>query len=122
MESRGNNASYPMQGRDYVRSSLNWGPTTFINSVGKTYGWHRQRRGTFADEFHTYTLEWTDKFIRAYVDNRNKMMFEINLNEPFFKRGDYPATAMNGSTEIMITNPWQYAGNNAAPFDQGIFY
>ncbi|KAJ7479683.1 hypothetical protein FB451DRAFT_1365419 [Mycena latifolia] len=45
MEARENGPSYPKQGINYVRSSLNWGPATFLNVVAKTYGWTTKRRG-----------------------------------------------------------------------------
>ncbi|KAJ7262534.1 hypothetical protein C8J57DRAFT_1335300 [Mycena rebaudengoi] len=54
MEARGNAPSYPRQGVNYVRSSLNWGPTTFLNAVAKTYNYLPWRRGRFDDGFHTY--------------------------------------------------------------------
>ncbi|KAI0050641.1 glycoside hydrolase family 16 protein [Auriscalpium vulgare] len=58
MDSRGNSPSYPAQGINYVRGSLNWGPLTWLNAVAKTYGWWTVRR---------YALEWTDEFLRIYV-------------------------------------------------------
>jgi hypothetical protein len=46
-----------------VRSSLNWGPTTFLNAVAKTYNYWPWRRGRFDDGFHTYVLEWDEQFM-----------------------------------------------------------
>ncbi|KAI5116894.1 hypothetical protein M0805_004162 [Coniferiporia weirii] len=121
MEARGNAPSYPKQGRNYVRSSLNWGPTTFINSVAKTFGWWRERHSQYSDKFNTYTLEWNEKFIRMYVNDRNTPMLQLKFNKPFFERGNYPKTVVNGTTEIVLENPWQDAGDNAAPFDQAFY-
>ncbi|THH03826.1 hypothetical protein EW145_g5982 [Phellinidium pouzarii] len=121
MEARGNAPSYPAQGRNYVRSSLNWGPTTFINSVAKTFGWWRERHFAYSDGFHKYTLEWNEEFLRCYVDDRNTDMLQLKFNKPFFERGDYPQTVINGSAEIPLTNPWVNAGDNAAPFDQQFY-
>lgn len=42
----------------------------------------------------------------------------MRFNEPFFKRGDFPATTLNGSTPVAVQNPW-INGTNATPFDQG---
>jgi len=79
------------------------------------------RRKTFADDFHTYTLEWTDEFIRVYVDSRIQRMLDLSFaKESFFKRGDYPQNVFNGTQEISITNPWAGRGNNA-PFDQPFY-
>ena len=65
MESRGNGPKYPKQGSNFVRGSLNWGPTTWINEVWRTFGFWSERRSSYADGFHTYVLEWTPKFLCA---------------------------------------------------------
>lgn len=31
----------------------------------------------------------------------------------------FPSTTINGSTEVVVTNPWAVSGNSSAPFDQG---
>jgi len=63
MEARGNGPSYPKQGTNVVRGSLNWGPMSELNRVWKTYGWWAMRRGTFAQDFHTYAVEWDQDFM-----------------------------------------------------------
>jgi hypothetical protein len=52
-----------VRGNNVVRGSLNWGPLTWINKVALTYSFWTMRRKSYADDFHTYTLEWTDKFL-----------------------------------------------------------
>jgi len=44
-------------------------------------------------------------------------MLELSFNEPFFTRGDFPSVVVNGSTPIVLQNPW-VNGTNATPFDQ----
>lgn len=44
-------------------------------------------------------------------------MLQVSFNEPFFTRGDFPAVVENGSTPIVLQNPW-VNGTNATPFDQ----
>ncbi|KAJ3709737.1 glycoside hydrolase family 16 protein [Lentinula guzmanii] len=56
MEARGNGPSYPKQGTDYVRGSLNW--------------------------------------------------LELNINEAFWDRGDFPAVVQNGSEVVALQDPW----------------
>jgi hypothetical protein len=51
------------RGQNYVRGSIHWGPLTWLNQVTKTVGYWSERRGSYADKFHTYTLEWTEKFM-----------------------------------------------------------
>jgi hypothetical protein len=63
MEARGNGPSYPKQGNNYVRGSLNWGPSSFLNAVSKTYGWWNMRRASYDQAFHTYALEWTEDWL-----------------------------------------------------------
>ena len=63
MEARGNPRSYTAQGVDFVRGSLNWGPLTWLNENFRTFGWWQARRRTFNQDFHTYVLEWDDKFM-----------------------------------------------------------
>ncbi|KAJ7244228.1 hypothetical protein C8J57DRAFT_1725658 [Mycena rebaudengoi] len=68
MAARGNGPSYPKQGVNYVHSSLNWGPTTFLNAVALTFGSWPWRRGRFDSGLHTYVLEWDEWFLRVYID------------------------------------------------------
>ncbi|KAG6380018.1 glycoside hydrolase family 16 protein [Boletus reticuloceps] len=117
MEARGNARSYPNQGVDYVRGSLNWGPLSFLNAYYKTFGWWTQRRTDYGEAFHTYVLEWTPSFLRIYVDSRLNYMLQLSFNEPFFTRGNFPSVVENGSTPIVLQNPW-VNGTNATPFDQ----
>ncbi|KAG9225654.1 hypothetical protein CCMSSC00406_0007511 [Pleurotus cornucopiae] len=120
MEARGNGPSYPAQGTNFVRSSLNWGPFSWLNGVWKTYGWARNRYRSYDMDYHTYTLEWTEDFIRMSVDSRLRHMLEIAINTPFFDRGDFPPVVQNGSSTIVLQNPW-INGTKAAPFDQRFY-
>lgn len=54
---------------------------------------------------------------RIYVDSRLNYMLQLSFNEPFFTRGDFPPVVENGSTPIVLENPW-VNGTNATPFDQ----
>lgn len=54
---------------------------------------------------------------RIYVDSRLHHMLELNINEAFWDRGDFPAVVQNGSEVVALENPWAN-GTNAAPFDQ----
>lgn len=120
MESRGNAPSYKAQGRDYVRGSLNWGPFTWLNGVGRTFGWWNTRRASYDEGFHTYAVEWTADFIRIYVDTRLHFMLDISFDEPFFTRGDFPPFVVNGSETIATPDPWLNA-SFAAPFDRPFY-
>lgn len=54
---------------------------------------------------------------RIYVDSRLTYMLDVTFNEPFFTRGGFPSVVENGSTPIVLENPW-VNGTNATPFDQ----
>jgi hypothetical protein len=131
MEARGNGPSYPAQGFNFVRSTLTWGPLPAVTA--RLFGWQSLKRSSYAQNFHTYTLEWTENFIKIYVDSRLKNMVLLQVDKKqqtnggfFWKRGNFPFTANNNSaTEIVVPNPWTTAtvqnATNAAPFDQREF-
>ncbi|KIK58092.1 glycoside hydrolase family 16 protein [Collybiopsis luxurians FD-317 M1] len=133
VESRGNGISYTAHGANYVQGALNWGPTPELNSVSKSYSWWSDKRVPFSRDFHTYVLEWTTSFIRIYVDTRLHTLLEYQFNEPFFEKGDYPDTIVNGTNGQVQTlqDPWvdpatgqpkESAKNRwSAPFDQEFY-
>ena len=111
----------PPRGVDYIRGSLNWGPFTWLNGVGKTFGWWTNRRQTFADDFHTFAMEWSPEFIRLYVDSHLTHTLFLKFNEPFFERGDFPPIVQNDTNFIATPNPWKDGTKNVAPFDQPFY-
>jgi beta-glucanase (GH16 family) len=126
MEARGNAQSYAAQGVNFVRSSLNYGPLAGLQT--HIVGWWQEKRFTYAEDFHTYSLEWTPDWMRLYVDTRLQAMLNLKMTgkggKSFFNRGDYPPTAHNGSdTEVVVGNIWapNGVGNAAAPFDQEFY-
>ena len=123
MEARGNAPSYPGQGVNFVRSSLNYGVLDSVRT--HIFGWWSQKQSGYDQDFHTYAMEWTPDWMRFYVDSRLQAMMNLKITgkggKDFFKRGEYPATATNGSqVAVVIENIWeQQGGSAAAPFDQG---
>ncbi|KAF9039187.1 concanavalin A-like lectin/glucanase domain-containing protein [Panaeolus papilionaceus] len=120
MEARGNGPSYPKQGSDFVRGSLNWGPLTWLNGVSKTFGWWHLRRGSYDQDFHTYALEWDKDFMRIYVDTRLHHMLDLRVKRSFFELGNFPGVVQNGTDAVILTNPWVNA-TKSAPFDQPFY-
>ena len=99
-----------------MRSTLAWGPLPSL--VARLYGWQARKRAPFAAGFHTYALEWTPDFVRAYVDSRLHAMLDLRVGDKggFWAAGKFPATAVNGSAEVVVQDPYQ--GSASAPFDQ----
>lgn len=107
-----------------MRGSLNWGPFTWLNGVSKTYGWWSQRRQSYASSFHTYSVEWTEKFILIYFDTWLHHMLTVSFDEPFFERGEFPPLVANGSQTVQTPNLWANAtgqDRNAAPFNKPFY-
>ncbi|PIL27287.1 hypothetical protein GSI_10434 [Ganoderma sinense ZZ0214-1] len=125
VESRGNGLSYPAQGSNFVRASLNYGVLPAVQT--HLFGWWSQKRASYDQDFHVYTLEWTPSWMRFSVDSRLQSMMDIQITgkhgKDFFDRGHYPATATNGSSvAVVVNNIWQEAGGSAAaPFDQQFY-
>ncbi|TBU51249.1 concanavalin A-like lectin/glucanase domain-containing protein [Dichomitus squalens] len=96
MESRGNGISYPAQGSNFVRSMLDYGVLASVQT--HIFGWWSQKRSSYGDGFHVYSLEWTPDWMRFYVDSRLEAMMNLKITgkggKDFFKRGHYPATAV----------------------------
>jgi len=120
MEARGNSPSYPAQGTNYVRSSLNYGPLSTI--LAQIYGWQSQKRASYDQAFHIYTLEWTDSWMRASVDSKILATLDVTLQgkggKSFWDRGKFPPTAQNGSTQVVVEKIYQ---TPSAPFDQNFY-
>lgn len=125
MEARGNSPSYPGQGVNVVRSSLNYGPLESVQT--HIFGWWSQKQSSYDKDFHVYTMEWTPDWMRFYVDSRLQAMVNLKITgkggKDFFKRGNYPGTATNGSSvAVVVENIWeQQGGSAAAPFDQDFY-
>ncbi|KAG5636254.1 hypothetical protein H0H81_008633 [Sphagnurus paluster] len=119
-ESRGNGLRYTAHGSNYVQGTLNWGPAQGLNGADKTYSWWTDKRKKFSSDFHTYSLEWTEDFLRISVDTRLHTLLDLRFDTPFFKRGQFPEVVYNGSSLTALQNPW-INGTNATPFDQEFY-
>jgi len=104
---------------NYVRAPLNYGPMSSI--IRKIYGWQSEKRVGYDQAFHTYTLEWTDRWMRVSVDNKINAMIDLNVagkRKSFWDRGKFPKTAQNGSSAVVID---QIYTTPSAPFDQSFY-
>jgi len=122
VESRGNGPRYTARGSNYVQGSLNFGPIPgpSLDGASHAYSWWSERRSQFNTGFHTYALEWTDTFMRVYVDTRLHTLLDLPFKKSFFELGDFPSVISNGTGLIPLQNPW-INGTNATPFDQEFY-
>lgn len=117
MESRGNNHTYAQGGNNIVSSTLHFGPN-IANDGWWTNNVKRKALHTkYASGFHTFGLEWSEKYLFTYIDTRLLQVMYNHFNVPFFTKGRFPLTSSNGTR---LDNPWQ-GGNDATPFDQDFY-
>ncbi|KAJ7058149.1 glycoside hydrolase family 16 protein [Mycena amicta] len=119
MEARGNSPSYPGQGTNYVRATVQYGPFDALQSI--LYGWYGMKRASFDQGFHTYGLEWDEGWMRFYVDTQVRQMLYLKTKtskESFWNRAGFPDVAQNGSAEVVVENPYKHINS---PFDQPFY-
>ncbi|ORY18873.1 concanavalin A-like lectin/glucanase domain-containing protein [Clohesyomyces aquaticus] len=118
MEGRGNNYTYPDGGNNIVSSTLHFGPNS------KNDGWWRNNvkrqalHTTYADGYHTFGLEWSEKYIFTYIDTRLLQVMYTHFDEPFWQYGRFPLSDGNGTR---LQDPWGFTGSDTSPFDQDFY-
>jgi beta-glucanase (GH16 family) len=121
LESRGNlGSNYATGGRNAALSTLHWGPTPATDAYFRTGGDHRLQRGDYSQEFHTYGLEWSERYMFLYIDSRLLQVFFIRFpsSSSMWQRGKFSSMIFNDT--ITYQNPWAAGGPNA-PFDQEFY-
>ncbi|KAF8154691.1 concanavalin A-like lectin/glucanase domain-containing protein [Crassisporium funariophilum] len=121
LSSRGNPPTYPAQGRNFVRSSLSYGPLPSL--VREVYGWYSTKRGGFDEGWHVYVMEWDEGWVRFWTDSRLKAMLEVDTGgKSMWDRAGFPGVARNGSAgaQVVIQNPYAQS-SPMAPFDQDFY-
>ncbi|TKA62127.1 hypothetical protein B0A49_11585 [Cryomyces minteri] len=118
MESRGNNYTYSQGGNNVVSSAIHWGPNPANDGWWRNNVKRNALHTTYAKGFHTYGLEWSDKYIFSYIDTRLLQVLYTQFDKPFWERGNFPVSDSNGTR---LTDPWGQTGNPATPFDQNFY-
>lgn len=120
-ESKGNDgATYP-SGRDTVISALHWGPIASVDAFWLTDGKHTVRRTDYSDSFHTYGMEWSDKFLFTYIDSRLLQVMYLQFARGYsnmWSRGKFGQDIVNNSA---LHDPWSQTGLPNTPFDQEFY-
>ncbi|CAD0025684.1 unnamed protein product [Aureobasidium pullulans] len=101
MESRGNNHTYAQGGNNVMSSTLHWGPNSANDGWWLNNNKHAALHTTYSKGFHTFGLEWSEKYVFTYVDSRLLQVIDSN------------------GTALM--NPWAATGKDNTPFDQDFY-
>lgn len=117
-ESRGNNYTYGQGGNNIVSSALHWGPNSANDGFWKTNNKRKALQTTYSDGFNVFGLEWSQKYLFTYVNNRLLTVMYTNFNKPLYKRGNFPDVNSNGTR---LTDPWIDTGRLNSPFDQDFY-
>ena len=118
MESRGNNFTYPQGGNNIVSSTLHWGPDSDNDEWWRNNVKREALHTTYASGFHTYGLEWSEKYIFSYIDTRLLQSLYTAFDKPFWQQGHFPPSDANGTR---LVDPWSQTGRDSTPFDQNFY-
>lgn len=69
VEARGNGYFYP-GGKDWMTSTLHWGPSSDKDAYWRTTYGRQLRRSDYTKEFNTFGVEWTEDYIFTYLNSR----------------------------------------------------
>jgi beta-glucanase (GH16 family) len=118
VESRGNNYTYGQGGNNIVSSALHWGPNSANDAWWRTNVKRKALHTTYAKRFHTFGLEWSEKYLFTYVDTRLLQVLYTNFNQPLWQRGNFPLSDSNGTRFV---DPWSQTGRMSTPFDHDFY-
>lgn len=118
---RGNNYTYDNgAGNQLLESALHWGPDSTTDRWQTTSGYRDALHAIYHDNFHTFGLEWTEKYLFTWVDSQlAQVMYIKYIPGGFFRLGGFGVTYENGSR---IVDPWNGPGTGpATPFDRPFY-
>ncbi|KAI9786305.1 MAG: hypothetical protein M1816_008046 [Peltula sp. TS41687] len=118
MESRGNNYTYAQGGNNIVSSALHWGPNPANDGWYRTNVKRKALHTTYSKDFHTFGVEWSEKYLFTYVDTRLLQVLYTNFNQRLWERGNFPLSDANGTR---LVDPWSQTGRLQTPFDHDFF-
>lgn len=118
MESRGNNYTYAQGGNNIVSSALHWGPNPANDGWWRTNVKRKALHTTYSKDFHTFGLEWSEKYLFTYVDTRLLQVLYTSFNQRLWERGNFPLSDSNGTR---LVDPWSQTGRLQTPFDHDFY-
>lgn len=82
MEARGNDPhTYPNGGRDTITSTLHWGLDSSTDMFQLTNQKHTLRRSDYSQGYHKYGLEWSEKYLYTFIDNRLVQVLSVGFGK-----------------------------------------
>ncbi|KAK7737295.1 hypothetical protein SLS53_006598 [Cytospora paraplurivora] len=120
VESRGNNHTYAQGGDNVISSALHWGPDLDNDMWWRTYHKRTARHTTYSDGFNTFAVEWSQKYLFTYVNNRLMQVLYTPFREKenMWRRGGFPHANANGTE---LRDPWGRTGRPNTPFDHEFY-
>lgn len=120
VESRGNNHTYAQGGDNVVSSALHWGPDPDNDMWWRTYHRRTARHTTYSDGFNTFAVEWSQRYLFTYVNNRLMQVLytPFKEKEDLWRRGGFPHASANGTE---LRDPWGRTGRPNTPFDHEFY-
>lgn len=118
VESRGNNHTYSQGGNNVISSSMHWGPEPDTDRWWQTSKKRTARHSVYSQGFNTFGLEWSEKYLFTYVNNRLMMVMYTPFAKSMWKRGKFPPANSNGTA---LFDPWSHTGKDNTPFDQRFY-
>ncbi|KAE8449790.1 hypothetical protein EG329_007565 [Mollisiaceae sp. DMI_Dod_QoI] len=120
-ESRGNNgdAYADVGGRDSLISALHWGPLSAVDAFWRTDGKHNVRRTDYSDQYYTYGLEWSEKYLFTYINSRLLQVVFVSFDGGnMWNKGKFGTDIVNNSA---LHDPWSQTGRDNTPFDEAFY-
>lgn len=118
VETRGNNHTYPSGGNNIASSALHWGPDATTDSWYKTYKKRSASHTTYSSHFNVFTLEWSQKYLFTYINNRLLQVLYTPFENALWKEGSFASKVDGNGTAF--ENPWKNGPVNA-PFDKPFY-
>ncbi|KAK0726870.1 glycoside hydrolase family 16 protein [Lasiosphaeria miniovina] len=118
VESRGNDHWHPQGGNNIASSALHWGPNPANDGWWRTNVKRSALHTTYAAGFHTFGLEWSQKYLFTYIDSRLLQVLYVNFDTPMWDRGNFPVVNSNGTR---LENIWRNTTRLNTPFDEPFY-
>ncbi|KAK4157391.1 concanavalin A-like lectin/glucanase domain-containing protein [Chaetomidium leptoderma] len=118
VESRGNNYTYPQGGNNIISSALHWGPSPSHDAWWRTNVKRQALHTTYAADFNTFGIEWSQKYLFTYVNSRLLQVLYVNFDSPMWQRGNFPPQDSNGTR---VEDIWGKTNRPQTPFDQHFY-